>query len=112
MNKNLRTLTIGESWWLHRQSKAMTKADMAARCKMTVKAYSRVELDQEDSRQPSPPNVKLSIALLLALARRRHGKGLRATAELHECTHVTLLAREQRADPELVKAWEGLGYQF
>jgi len=112
--KNLRKRTDGERLWLYRRVNDLTQEEASALFAIPKTTYYRVEIGAAkwplDFKVPGVNHYTLGD--LCALARRRHGKGLHGTADLMGCTHVTLLARENKSDPDLVKAWRRLGYRF
>ncbi len=110
-NKDLTVRTAGENLWLGRRSKSLTQAGAAKLFKVSARHYGKAELDKvtlppwDSPGRPTPGD-------LCALARRRYGRGLAGTAKLLRCSKVTLLKREGRDDPELVRFWEKRGFTF
>lgn len=104
--------TIAERAWLLRARRGTSQEEMAEKLGVALKTYQRVEQGHAPWSFEYQPRIKPTAGELCALARRRHGLGLRRTAGLLGCTHVTLLARERRSDPALMDAWRGMGYVF
>lgn len=118
MSKNLKNWTPGEKLWMRRrmmsarQDKPYTQREAAGLYGVGFKKYKAAELDACTIDEGMLREITHGLGDLCALARRRHGLGLRETASLFGCTHVTLLAQEGRHDPELAKGWRRLGYRF
>jgi len=110
-DKHLGKRTNGEAAWLHRMRHNKTQAEMAAELGMSERNYRRFESGEIDVPH-DPICYRPTLGELCALARRRHGLGLRATARAVGCAHVTLLAKEDRSDADLVAYWRGHGYRF
>jgi transcriptional regulator with XRE-family HTH domain len=88
---------------------AQTQAQRARKMKISERRYNRIERGLEEG--PTTES-EATMGDLCALARRRHGLDLRATAALFGVTHVTLLGWERAGEPRLVAGWKRLGYRF
>lgn len=116
ISKDLGRRTPGEELWLARKATGLTSYEAASRAGVGRNAYREAELD----RNPGPTPFKTgllkvsrpSLALLLALARRRSGYGLAKIVRAAGRSKVTLLAWERAGDPRLVSFWEGRGFNF
>lgn len=109
MNGNLQLIGYGEFFWLARYRNGSTQAEVAKKRKMNLKAYQNLEYCLEPK---STIHNKFKEGELCALARRRHGMPLRATATLLGLSHVTLLLWERESDPRLATKWRKLGFRF
>lgn len=106
--------TRGEQLYMWRMREGITQEEGAKRLFLGERAYLEAEHDRLDFRLPKGVRLpkRFKLPELCYLARRRHGLTLEATAKAFGVSKVTLLARERRADPELVAAWEKRGYLF
>jgi transcriptional regulator with XRE-family HTH domain len=109
VNKDLRKWTKGEQLWLWRRAGEYTQEEAARRLKIGERHYWEAENDLV-SRATVALEGEPGLGDLCALARRRHGLLLRATAQMMGVSHVTLLAWERVGDPRLVNAWKNKGY--
>ncbi len=109
--KNLSKQTVGERFWLDRRRLGKTQAEVAERLDMSEKRYNQLENDKGEY-EFAPPPGRTELGALCALARRRSGKSLRATAAIFGISHTELLNREREDDARLAKAWKALGYRF
>lgn len=89
----------------------MTQREAAARFGVHEKKYWKIEAGILLA-EPAPPQLKWSMGDLCALARRRHGKSFRKTAQEIGISHVTLAAWEAKGDDRLVRHWKAMGYLF
>ena len=101
--------TSGERLWLWRKRAGLTQIQAARMIRVGRNHYREMELDREPA--PFRP-LDTTTELVLALARRRLGKGLRETARLVGVSHRTLLLWEKEADPRLVGFWKAKGLRF
>jgi transcriptional regulator with XRE-family HTH domain len=112
--RDLSTRTPAEELWLWRRSRGLTQRGAAALLGVGRGRLSRAERDgvlglpHAAWRPVSDPGTDL----LLALARRRFGRGLRATADAAGISHRTLLAWERDGSEALVAWWERRGFTF
>lgn len=113
---DLGTRTPGEELWLARKAAGLTSYEAAARAGVGRGRYRDAERDRNPALDPLKTGLRRvsrpSLALLLALARRRSGLGLNLVAELVGVSKVTLHAREGRVDAGLRAFWEGRGFWF
>lgn len=113
---DLRRRTNGEELWLYRRAQAranggqVTQADAARVMGVCEKQYWKAERDLVELK--APVRTTPTLGDLCALARRRHGKGLAATARKFRVSAPTLLGQEKAGHPALVRAWEAIGYVF
>jgi DNA-binding XRE family transcriptional regulator len=110
-NKKLRKWSPGERLWLWRRQLGITQETAAAMLGLTTKKYWEMELDLTRYVTKLPSLYKMAPGDLCALARRRHGLGLRDTAKLFGISHTELLRRERHSDPRLIREWERHGYR-
>ncbi len=117
-NKDLTDWTVAEALWALRHRLGMTQEEAARRIARTCLDHY---IHMEHGRRALSPTAKAAVgrpsgtasaALLLALARRRSGYGLRGTADRAKVSHRTVLSWERAADPRLVAFWAGRGYRF
>jgi len=111
VNRNLHVVNTAERFWLWRRAANLTQAQAAKKYGMDERRYWAIEDGRLDA-SPVPPLPRLTHSDRCALARRRHGLTLRATAKLLGTSHVTLLAWESTADKRLVAAWNRMGYKL
>jgi transcriptional regulator with XRE-family HTH domain len=104
-------LTPAERLWLWRRANGFNQAQAAARMgcgrgllSLAERGLGPLPRGWGDWRGPVAP------ALRLALARRRSGWALLRVAARLGVSGVTLLAMERRADPALVKFWQGFTF--
>lgn len=109
-NGALNVRTPGEELWIWRRAMGFDQAQAGQYFYISEDAYWRAESDIGKKLDPEP--VEPTLGDLCALARRRHGLTMHATARLLGMSHVTLAKRERAGCRELVKAWKGLGYRF
>lgn len=108
--------TPGEELWLSRKANGLTSYEAAARAGVGRNRYRDAEL----GRNPGPTPLKTglrrvskpSLALLLALARRRSELGLLEIVRFLQTSRVTLHAMEGRGDPILQEFWVRRGFRF
>jgi Helix-turn-helix len=114
MNRNLIERTPSEELWLWRRSRGLSQRAAAARLGVGRGRLSRAERSDvlEATRIRPPESFDVPVALLLVLARRRYGKGLRGTADAAGLSHRTLLVWEARADEALIGWWQRRGFTF
>jgi DNA-binding XRE family transcriptional regulator len=115
-SKYLGRRTPGEKLWLARRAAGKTSYEAAALAGVGRNAYREAERDENPAPAPLKTGLKPvsrpSLALLLALARRRSGLGLDRTAKVLSISRMTVLAAERRGDPALVRFWEKRGFRF
>ena len=112
-DRDLTRFTPAEFLVLWRWHVGLTQADAAARLRIGRTALSAAEnTPQTAIRPPRGWDGPVTGAALLALARRRYGRGLRATAALVGVSHRTLIAWERRADDRLGRFWAGRGFRL
>jgi len=111
INKDLTTWTPGERLWLWRRARGLTGRQAAARLGLGRNAFWAMEGGQRPP-VPKANGVAPNLPLLLQLARRRAGAGLRGTAARLGVTHPTLLAMERAGAPRLQEWWEKRGFVF
>ena len=113
---DLRTRTPGEKLWLTRRAAGKTSYEAAALAGVGRNVYREAERDERTPATPFKTGFRTiprpSLALLLALARRRSGLGLAGTASRTKTTPPTLLARDRAGDPLLVLFWKLRGFRF
>lgn len=113
MNKDLTIRTPGEDLWLRRRHAGLTTSEAAALLGVGRTRLWLAETDQDPLAARFLPWSRITgLQDLLALARRRLGKGSRGTARLMGISHSTLHEWEAAGDPRLREWWEGKGFTF
>jgi DNA-binding XRE family transcriptional regulator len=112
VSKNLKRWTTGEHFWLARMDDGITQAEAARLEGISEKRYGLIETDRTEPNSGRPLPRPYTVGQLCALARRRHGLSLRATAKLMGVSHVTILLWERDSEPRLAAGWRHLGYRF
>lgn len=114
MNKDLTRRTPAEELWLSRRAIGRTQAGQAAWL-----GVSRSTLQAAERNGPVPcltglwrPIQAPGANLLLALARRRSGLGLRGVARAVGVCHVTVFNWESNGDQRLIDFWARRGFRF
>lgn len=114
--KDLGRRTTGEKLWLRRKAIGLTAYAAAAEAGVGRGRYGEAEKDRDPALAARLAAVlavfEPSLALLLALARRRSGKGLEAAARSLRLSRVAFLAAERRGDPRVVAHWRAKGFRF
>lgn len=112
--RDLATRTPAEELWLWRRSKGLSQK---AAAKALGVGRGRLSRAERDGVLGAPgggwrPIKAPGTDLLLALARRRYGKGLRRTAAEAGISHRTLILWERAGSPDLAAWWERRGWRF
>jgi len=113
-DKDLTHRTPAEELWLNRMRAGLSQTAYAARLGVSRNTLANAERNGPSNRLRAAAARKTTATtpLLLALARRRHGLSLRATAVLVGTSHTTLLDWEVRGAVTLVSWWERRGWHF
>lgn len=114
VNKDLTVRSAAEELWLARKAIGRTQAGQAAWLGVSRSALQGAELGR-----PTPclnglwkPIQAPETPLLLALARRRSGLGLRGAARLMGVSHVSVFKWEMSGDQRLIDFWARRGFRF
>ena len=107
--KDLTVRTPGEELWCRRRAAGLTTAQAAALLGVGRRKLCQLQRATDPLKTALPPP---GMPQLLALARRRQGWTLRQTAERLKISHVTLLRREAKADPDIIAFWVKRGFTF
>lgn len=114
VNKDLTIRSAAEELWLARKAIGRTQAVQAAWLGVS---RSTLQASERDGPVPSLSGLWKPIStpetpLLLALARRRSGLGLRGAARAVGVCHVTVFNWENQGDQRLIDFWARRGFRF
>jgi len=112
LDRDLTHRTPAEELWLWRRAKGFTGPEAAGRLGVGRTYLWRAESGSAALRRAPRPLRCIPLPLLLRLARRRSGLGLRGVARAAGVSHQTLLVQEAEGRDELVEWWRRRGFTF
>ncbi len=114
MNRDLTTRDAAEELWLWRKSRGATQRRAAEALGVGRNRLQAAERDAAHALPDAPwrPIRAVPTPLLLALARRRSGLGLRGVAAAAGISHRTVILWERSGADPLVAWWERRGFTF
>lgn len=112
LDRDLTRRTPAEDLWLWRRKRGLTSTEAARALSVGRTFLWKAEHGFTELHRAPRPLSSPSLPLLLALARRRAGLGLRGTASAAGVSHQTLLRWEARGEEALRSWWERRGYRF
>lgn len=112
LNRDLTKRTQAEEVWLWRRSKGYTMRRAAKALGVGRTSLWKRLKENTALPRPAPRVLNPSLPLILALARRRYGRGLKPLAKELGVSHMTLLKWEARGEEALVGWWCRRGWRF